>query len=95
MGLEVSNHTRLLSYETSEKGRDVMLLLIVLLELVTVFGLFQETQTDFQDLGKLLLGGVIAAIVVAIAFTFVRLKLRDKKPQTSGFISIAANGDDK
>ncbi|HEY6805891.1 MAG TPA: hypothetical protein VI306_20085 [Pyrinomonadaceae bacterium] len=51
---------------------------------------FQETQTDFHDLGKLLLGGVAAAIVFAIAFTFVRLRLRDKQPQTSSFLSISA-----
>lgn len=69
--------------------------LIVWLGVLTVVGLIQETQTDFQDLGKLLLGGVIAAIVVAIAFTFVRMKLRDKKPQTSSFISIATSGEDK
>ena len=72
-----------------------MLLLIVWLESLSVVGLIQETQTDFQDLGKLLFGGVIAAIVLAIAFTFVRLKLRDKKPQTSSFISIAGNGEDE
>lgn len=69
--------------------------LIVWLGVLTVVGLIQETQTDFQDLGKLLLGGVIAAIVVAIAVTFVRMKLRDKKPQTSSFISIATSGEDK
>ena len=72
-----------------------MQLLIVWLGVLTVVGLIQETQTDFQDLGKLLLGGVIAAIVVAIAVTFVRMKLRDKKPQTSSFISIATSGEDK
>jgi hypothetical protein len=72
-----------------------MLLLIAWFELVTLMSLIQETQTDFQDLGKLLLGGVVAAIVVAIAFTFVRMKLRDKKPHTSSFISIAADGEDE
>lgn len=72
-----------------------MQLLIVWMGVATVVGLIQETQTDFQDLGKLLLGGVLAAVVVAIAFTFVRMKLRDKKPQTSSFISIAANGEDE
>lgn len=81
--------------ETSGKGRDVMLISILLLDSLTVIGLIQETQTDFQDLGKLLLGGVAAAIVVAIAFTYIRLRLRDKKPQTSPFISIAANGEDQ
>ena len=72
-----------------------MLLLIVWSASAMVVGLLQETQTDFQDLGKLLFGGVIAAFVFAIGFTFVRLKLRDKKPQTSSFISIAADGEDK
>ena len=72
-----------------------MLLLIAWFELVTLLGLIQETQTDFQDLGKLLLGVVLAAIVVAIAFTFVRMKLRDKKPYTSSFISIAASEEEK
>ena len=66
-----------------------MLLLIAWFELVTL--LIQETPTDFQDLGKLLFLGVIAAIVVAIGFTFVRMKLRDKKPHNSSFISIAAS----
>jgi predicted permease len=72
-----------------------MVLLIAWFELVTLMSLIQETQTDFQDLGKLLLGGVVAAIVVAIAFTFVRMKLRDKKPHTSSFISIAADGENE
>jgi predicted permease len=72
-----------------------MVLLIAWFEMVTLISLIQETQTDFQDLGKLLLGGVIAAVVVAIAFTFVRMKLRDKKPHNSSFISIAANGEDE
>jgi len=53
----------------------------------------QETTTTtaaFDDLGKLLLGGTIAAIVVAIGFTLIRLRMRDKKPQTSNFISISS-----
>ena len=54
--------------------------------------LLQETSltTDFNDLGKLLLGGVATAIVVAVALTVVRFKLADKKPPTSNFISIAS-----
>ena len=55
-----------------------------------LISLLQETQTDFNDLGKLLLGGVAAAIVFAVGFTFVRLRLRDKNPQPSNFISISA-----
>lgn len=48
----------------------------------------QETTGAFDDLGKLLLGGVVAAIVLAIGFTLIRMRMRDKKPQTSNFISI-------
>jgi len=52
--------------------------------------LLQENAGNFDDLGKLLLGGVLAAIVVAVGFTLVRFRLRDKKPQTSSFISISS-----
>ena len=50
--------------------------------------LLQENYGNFDDLGKLLLGGVAAAIVVAVGFTLVRFRLRDKKPRESSFISI-------
>lgn len=51
--------------------------------------LLQENATSgFDDLGKLLLYGVTAAIVVAVGFTLVRFRMRDKKPPTSSFISI-------
>jgi high-affinity Fe2+/Pb2+ permease len=61
------------------KGRVVMFLII-----------FQETTGAFDDLGKLLLGGVAAAIVLAIGFALIRIRIRDNKPQTSNFISISA-----
>ncbi|HEX6045733.1 MAG TPA: hypothetical protein VFZ22_14670 [Pyrinomonadaceae bacterium] len=51
---------------------------------------FQETTGAFDDLGKLLLGGLVAAIVVAIGFTIIRMRMQDKKPQTSNFISISS-----
>lgn len=58
--------------------------------------IFQETATGaFDDLGKLLLGGVAAAIVLAIGFTLIRIRMRDKKPQTSNFISISAAENEK
>ena len=66
------------------KGRDVMNFFPLLLNL-------QETPTAaFDDLGTLLLGGTVAAIVLAIGFTVVRLRMRDKKPQTSDFLSISS-----
>ena len=46
-------------------------------------------ETDFSDLGKLMLGGFVLAISVAVAITVVRLRLRDKKPPAQ-FISISA-----
>ena len=51
--------------------------------------LLQENVTSsFDDLGKLLLGGVAAAIVVAVGFVLIQFRMRDKKPPTSSFISI-------
>lgn len=56
----------------------------------------QETSTAaFNDLGKLLVGGIVAAIVLAIGLTLVRLRMRDKKPQTSSFISISSAEKEK
>ena len=55
--------------------------------------LLQENTGNFDDLGKLLFGGVAVAIVVAVGFTLVRFRLRDKKPQTSSFISISSEKD--
>ena len=55
--------------------------------------LIQEQTGAFDDLGKLLLGGVAAAVVVAVGFTLVRFRLRDKKPPASNFISINADKD--
>ncbi|HEX7334678.1 MAG TPA: hypothetical protein VF290_24465 [Pyrinomonadaceae bacterium] len=33
----------------------------------------------FEDLGTLLFGGVAAAIVLAVAFVLIRMRLQDKK----------------
>jgi hypothetical protein len=52
---------------------------------------FQEATGAFDDLGKLLLGGTAAAVVVAIGFTLIRLRMRDKRPQTPSFISISSD----
>ena len=58
--------------------------------MIALLTLLQETSvtTDFNDLGKLLLGGVAAAIVVAVTLVLVRFKLQDKRPPVSNFISI-------
>ena len=68
-----------------------MMIFPLCLNLIVMVSLIQENPTaQFDDLGKLLLGGVVAAIVVAVGFTLVRFRLRDKKPPTSNFISIGS-----
>ncbi len=68
-----------------------MILFVLCVNSLALISLLQEETGAFNDLGKLLLGGVAAAIVVAVAFTFVRFRLRDKKPPTSNFISISSD----
>ena len=51
--------------------------------------ILEGEETDFSGLGKLMLLGFVLAIGVAVAITFVRLRLRDKKPPAQ-FISISA-----
>ena len=60
--------------------------------MIALLSLLQENPvaSNFDDLGKLLLGGMAAAVVVAVAFILVRIKLQDKKPPTSNFISISS-----
>jgi hypothetical protein len=64
----------------------------------TVFALYQlgiiaislleeDTSSDFNDLGKKLLQGFVIAVIVAVAFTFIKLRLRERKPPQQ-FISI-------
>ena len=61
---------------------------------MVLLGLLQETATgSFDDLGKLLLYGMAAAIVVAVGFVLIQFRMRDKKPPTSGFISINSDKD--
>jgi hypothetical protein len=51
--------------------------------------LYQENATaDFADLGKLMVAGLGVSIIIAVSFTIIRFRLRDKKPQTDNFISI-------
>ena len=39
---------------------------------------------DFQDLGKIMIGGFLLAIGAAVTFTIVRLRLRNRKPNAAG-----------
>ncbi|MGH9905311.1 MAG: hypothetical protein ACRD8U_06950 [Pyrinomonadaceae bacterium] len=49
----------------------------------------ENSFSEFGDLGNLLLGGFVLAVLVAVALTFVRLRLREKRPPAAQFISIS------
>lgn len=66
----------------------ILTLAIYNLYVFSVLFVQEAAATDFDDLGMMLLGGFALAIVVAVLFVFVKLRLRDKKPQTSAFLSI-------
>ena len=52
-----------------------------------------EDCGGFDDLGLLLFGGVFLAVGVGVAFTLIRLRLRDKKTEAPAFISISSRHD--
>ena len=49
----------------------------------------------FNDLGKLLFGGVLAAILVGVVISVLLHRLKDRAPASSGFVSIRSAVDDK
>jgi hypothetical protein len=57
----------------------MMILVPLCLNLLVLLLLLQENTSAFDDLGTLLLGGVAAAIVIAVGFTLIRFRLQDKK----------------
>jgi hypothetical protein len=50
--------------------------------------LSQVDASEFQDLGKIMLGGFVLAVGAGVTFTLIRLRLRDKKSPRPQFISI-------
>jgi Na+/melibiose symporter-like transporter len=68
-----------------------MIFVLLYFTVMVLLSLMEENSTDFNDLGILLLAGVAGAIVLAIAFTLVRLRFRNRKPTTSSFISISSD----
>ncbi len=63
--------------------------------LIVIYLIQNSAISEFNDLGTLLLGGFATAIGVALVFTFIKLRLRDKKPPTADFITIAQPEDRK
>ena len=58
--------------------------------LLSIALLQADAASDFSDLGMELLGGFVLAVVVAVAFTLIKLRRRDKRPPTQ-FISISSS----
>lgn len=58
--------------------------------LVSIALLQADLSSDFSDLGMELLGGFVLAVVVAVAYTLIKLRRRDKRPPAQ-FISISSS----
>jgi hypothetical protein len=72
------------------KGMEAMLTFLFFSLASFAMSLLQETTgSDFNDLGKKLLEGFALAVVCAIAYTFIKLRRRDRNPPAA-FISITA-----
>ena len=69
-------------------------LLIHLMVMLEIFSSDSEIFADMNDLGTLMLGGFVLAVVAAIALTIVRLRIREKRPAADHFISINSRDDD-
>jgi hypothetical protein len=68
-----------------------MVIVASLFHVLVVFEIFTsdaDALADMNDLGTLMLGGFVLALVGAIAITVIRLRIREKKPQATQFISI-------
>lgn len=57
--------------------------------LLLISVLQDEISSDLDGRGKQLLAGFVLAVVVAVAYTFIKLRLRDKKLPAQ-FISISS-----
>jgi hypothetical protein len=51
-------------------------------------------ECGFEDLGKLLIGGIALAVLVGIAASLLWRRARDKNSSTASFVSIKSNERD-
>ena len=58
--------------------------------LIAISFLQDDTTADFSELGNKLLGGFVLAVVVAVTYAVLKMRLRDKNPPAQ-FISINPN----
>ncbi len=69
-------------------------LLIHVMVVLEIFTTDADALADMNDLGILMLGGFILAVVAAVALTIIRLRIREKKPKAAQFISINSRDDE-
>ena len=72
----------------------IVALLIHLMVVLRIFTSDADALAEMNDLGTLMLGGFILALLGAIAITVIRLRIREKKPQSPQFISINSREKD-
>ena len=68
-----------------------MLTLASSLTLLSIIFYQEAIGSDFSALGRQLLAGFLVAVAVAVSFTIIKLRRRDKHPPTP-FISIIDSG---
>ncbi len=52
-------------------------------------------ECGFNDLGKLLFGGMLAAILAGVIVSVLIRRMKERAPASSGFVSIRSPVDDK
>jgi uncharacterized protein involved in exopolysaccharide biosynthesis len=58
--------------------------------LATLLAQTSEGQSNtFDDMGRMLFGGMIVAICSALVIAFIMIKLKSRKKSSSAFVSIA------
>ena len=68
--------------------------LIYVRDILLIFVSDGDAPGEMNDLGIFMLAGFILAVVVAIGLTIIRLRLREKRPQSAQFISINSHEED-
>ena len=48
-------------------------------------------ECGFEDLGKLLIGGIILAVLVGVAASLLWRRAKERQSTSNGFVSIRAN----
>jgi hypothetical protein len=68
--------------------------LVYILGILKIFVSDEDALGEMNDLGIFMLAGFILAVVVAIALTIIRIRLREKRPQAAQYISIHSREED-